>query len=143
VVARLEATRDLRPLLPHEESLCKELKVKTLGLSSLQRTTARQESIILWLKEGDTQMSFVDEGTVVLDEGAKADLLYSFFHSVLGTPSTCSNSLNLDALNLRHLDSDGLGERFTEDEVWNVIRSLMSDKASGLDGFITRFLQAA
>jgi hypothetical protein len=130
-------------LLPHEESLCKELKVKTLGLSSLQRTIARQESIILCLKEGDTPMSFVDEGTVVLDEGAKADLLYSFFHSVLGMPSTRSNSLNLDALNLRHLDSDGLGERFTEDEVWNVIRSLMPDKASGLDGFIARFFQAA
>jgi hypothetical protein len=88
-------------------------------------------------------MSFVDEGTVVLDEGAKADLLYSFFHSILGTPSTRSNSLNLDALNLRHLDSDGLGERFTEDEVWNVIQSLMPDKASGLDGFIARFLQTA
>jgi hypothetical protein len=41
VVVRLEATSDHRPLGPHEEALCKEHKLKVLGLSSLQHTIAR------------------------------------------------------------------------------------------------------
>jgi hypothetical protein len=34
-------------------------------------------------------------------------------------------------------------DRFTEFEVWGVIKSLPPDKAPGPDGFTTRFLQAA
>jgi hypothetical protein len=33
--------------------------------------------------------------------------------------------------------------RFTEQEIWNVIKALPSDKALGSDGFTTRFLQVA
>jgi hypothetical protein len=41
------------------------------------------------------------------------------------------------------LQLDELGNRFSEEEVWKVIRSLLSDKVPGLDGFTTRFLQSA
>jgi hypothetical protein len=40
IVAWLEVTMDQRNLAPYEESLRKELKLKGLGLSSLQRTMA-------------------------------------------------------------------------------------------------------
>jgi hypothetical protein len=36
-----------------------------------------------------------------------------------------------------------LGDRFTEEEVWNVIRSLLPDKALGPYDFTARFLHAA
>jgi hypothetical protein len=46
-------------------------------------------------------------------------------------------ALGLSALNLQEL-----GERFTEDEVLKLIRSISPDKAPGPDGFIARFMQA-
>jgi hypothetical protein len=49
LVARLEIARDHPSLESYEEALRQELKVKSLGLSSLQRTIAHQESRILWL----------------------------------------------------------------------------------------------
>jgi hypothetical protein len=36
-----------------------------------------------------------------------------------------------------------LGARFTEQEVWQVIQSLLPDKAQGPDGFTAQFLQLA
>jgi hypothetical protein len=53
LVLQLESARDHRALVPHEENLRKEMKLKSLGLSSLQRSIARQESQILWLGAGD------------------------------------------------------------------------------------------
>jgi hypothetical protein len=53
VLEKLKSAGNHRPLAQHEAVLRREMKFKTLGLSSLQRTTARQESRILWLREGD------------------------------------------------------------------------------------------
>jgi hypothetical protein len=58
MVHHLEAARDLRPVLVHEEQLRRMLKVKSLALSSLLHTIARQESHILWLSEGDAPTPF-------------------------------------------------------------------------------------
>jgi hypothetical protein len=58
VVGRLEEVGDCQPLSSHEEALCKELKLKAMGLSLLQRTIASQESRVLWLGEGDASTNF-------------------------------------------------------------------------------------
>jgi hypothetical protein len=58
VVGRLEEVGDCQPLSSHEEALCKELKLKAMGLSLLQRTIASQESRVLWLREGDASTNF-------------------------------------------------------------------------------------
>jgi hypothetical protein len=55
---RLEMARDRRMLDVHEEFLRQKLKLKSLGLSSLQRTIERHESRLLWLKEGDASTNF-------------------------------------------------------------------------------------
>jgi hypothetical protein len=47
----------------------------------------------------------------------------------------------LEELELPHQDFLDLGERFTEEEVLGVIRSLLLDKASVPNGFMARFLQ--
>jgi hypothetical protein len=49
VVLRLEQARESRPLTSHEETLRCRMKLKSLGLASLQRTIGRQESRLLWL----------------------------------------------------------------------------------------------
>lgn len=49
---------DRRQLATHEAALRRRLKLKALGLSSLQRMITRQESCLLWLSEGDTPTRF-------------------------------------------------------------------------------------
>jgi hypothetical protein len=156
VVSRLEAARGRRALAMHEECLCKELKLKALELSSLQRTIARQESCVAWIREGDAPTrffhahanarrrhnfirSFVPDGCVVIDEEAKAEVALDFFENILATPPTRARRIKLDQLDLSHVDMTGMCSRL----VWAVIRALPPDKAPGLDGFSARFLQAA
>jgi hypothetical protein len=53
VIFRLVATQDHRSLSSAEFALHKFLKLRYLGLTSLQRTIARERSSMCWLKEGD------------------------------------------------------------------------------------------
>jgi hypothetical protein len=95
--------RDRHFLAAHEESLRQRLKLKSLALSSLQRTIAHQESRLLWLKEGDTPTKFFhihanarrkkkfirtlhQDGQVLVSEEVKAQAFFNFFDEVLGTP---------------------------------------------------------
>jgi hypothetical protein len=97
VVLQLEKARDRRQLTTHEESLRQEFKMKSLGLSSFQRTIARQESRLLWLREGDAPSKFFHihanhrrrknfihelehEGQRITSEECKADVIFQFFH---------------------------------------------------------------
>jgi hypothetical protein len=57
-------------------------------------------------------------------------------------PAQRSTSINLELLSLPELDLSSLADRFTEDEVFQVIRALPPDKAPGPDGFTTQFLQS-
>jgi hypothetical protein len=59
---------------------------------------------------------------------------YEFFNDILGIPADRVNSLNLDFLNLPHMDLAELGDHFTKGEVLAVIHALSPDKAQGLMG---------
>jgi hypothetical protein len=148
VVLQLEKARDRRQLTTHEESLRQEFKMKSLGLSSFQRTIARQESRLLWLREGDAPSKFFHihanhrrwknfihelehEGQRITSEECKADVIFQFFHQVLGYPVNCTHSINLEPLSGPRQDLKALGCCFTEEEVWRVIKTLPPDKAPG------------
>jgi hypothetical protein len=160
VVHRLEAARDKCTLAAHEESLRQELKLKSLGLASLQHSIVRHQSRLLWLSEGDTPTrffhvhasarcrknfirSFEQNGQTIVDDQLKVDMLFSFFDDVLGAPPSRVHDIALDGLDLPRSDLTGLGARFTEEEVWGVIKALPHDKAPGPDGFSAGFLQSA
>jgi hypothetical protein len=157
---RFKQARDFMSLAPHEDELRKLAKLKTLALASLQRSIARQESRLLWLKEGDASTKFFNahangrchrnyvrslmvDGEVVVFEERKADAAFCYFDQILGTLSPRSNSISLDLLNLPYLDPAGMGARFTEAEVWATIKGLPPDKSPGPNGFTTRFLQVS
>jgi hypothetical protein len=152
VVHRLEMVKDRQALVSHEESLRQQLKLKSLGLSSLQRTMARQESCVIWLSEGDAPTRFfhahanghrrknhihslIHEGWALLAEDSKVEVALNYFNDVFGTSAVRSNSINFEHLDLPHLAMPELSDRFTKDEVWLVIRSLPPDKAPGVDDF--------
>jgi hypothetical protein len=160
VLLRLEAAQHTRTLGEHEESLRRWIKLKTVGLASLQRSIAMQESRPLWLREGDASMKFfhahanirrqqkhisslVVDGNEVHTEEAMAQVIHSYFDTLMGTPPTRSNGINLRFLDLPQVEAAGMSSHFTEDEVWKVIKELPPDKAPISDGFTTRFLQVA
>lgn len=58
IIRRLEVAQEKRVHSEREHSLRKELKMKCLALASLERTTARQRSRLLWLTEGDANTHF-------------------------------------------------------------------------------------
>jgi hypothetical protein len=54
-------------------------------------------------------------------------------------PVTRLHAINLEDLDLPQLDLSGLGNCFTKEEEWGVIRSLPPAKAQGPNGFTMRF----
>lgn len=58
VILRLDQAQETRLLSAEELSLRKEMKLRSLGLASLQRTIVRMRSRITWIKEGDACTRF-------------------------------------------------------------------------------------
>jgi exonuclease III len=158
IIFRLDAAQDERPLGPEEFWLRKELKKKILGLSSLQRTIARQRSRLLWIREGDANTSFfhshanrrkkknhmfrLRRGTMEVNSQEEMEELASdFYVELLGTPQSRDADINLAVLDLPSLDLNGLEGDLSEEEMWSVIKQLPADKAPGPDGFSARFYQ--
>jgi hypothetical protein len=113
---------------------------------------------VLWLSEGDAPTkifqvqashcrrknligSLEHDDRVLVAEDRKAEATYSFFHDILGISAPHCNTINLEELELPHLDISDLKERFTEEEVLGIIWSLPLDKALGPKCFTARFLQ--
>jgi hypothetical protein len=159
VVHQLEKARDRRPLASHKEELEQELKLKSLGLSSLQQIIARQESCLLWLNEDDTLTHFfhahasgrwrgkyirllVHDGRTIIDEEGKAVAAFNFFDNIPGYLAQRCHTINLEVLSLPSLDLEDLSSRFTEFEILDVIKALPPDKAPGPDDFTAKFLQS-
>jgi hypothetical protein len=114
VLLRLELAGFQWQLAMHETTLHRELKLKTLGLSSLQRTIARHESRILSIKESDAPTAFFHTHAnahrrhnhirvlkrgdqTFLSEEDKADVVFDFFNQVLATPPLYKCRLKLEA----------------------------------------------
>jgi hypothetical protein len=145
---------------PNEELLQQIMKIKSLAFSSLQCTIARQESHLLWLKKGDAPTKFFHvhanswrrrnfirsverDGQVLVTEDSKAQAFFEFFDTVMGTLLSWRCAINLNHLGLLCLVLSQLGERFTKEELWAIIKSLSPDKAPCPDCFTARFLLVA
>jgi hypothetical protein len=90
-----------------------------------------------------TFMHWSRTGRLYCPRKAKLKQRLITFEAMMGMPVARSNSINLDLLDLPQLDLDHLSSCFTEQEVWNVIRSLPPDRAPRPDRFTARFLQCA
>jgi hypothetical protein len=61
----------------------------------------------------------------------------------MSTPPVRVDSINLKLLDLTRVSLQGLDDRFSKEEEWNVTHALPPDKVPGPDGFTARFLQVA
>ena len=73
----------------------------------------------------------------------KAEAFFQHFDAILGTPRERSCWLDFSALNLPSFGNSQLDHCFSEEEVWQTILSIPTDKAPGSDGFTGVFYRSA
>jgi hypothetical protein len=71
----------------------------------------------------------------VISHEDKAQVLLNFYSNLIGTREQRQSSINLEALGIQQHDLHMLEAPISEEEVWNTIKLLPSDKAPGPDGF--------
>jgi hypothetical protein len=72
----------------------------------------------------------------------KAQVVWEFYATLLGTREDRSCTLDLEALGIPHHDLSSLDAPISEEEVLKTIKHLPNDKALGPDGFTGRFYKA-
>ena len=134
VIRLMDAAMDQRPLSDAEFWLRRQLKKKILGLASLQRTIARQQSRLLWLKEGDANTGFFQsyasarrrrnhifklqkEGSEATTQQAMDELAVDHFGKLIGIPGQRQHCLNLQHLDLPHVDTVHLERDFSDNDI--------------------------
>ncbi|KAM0928813.1 hypothetical protein ACQ4PT_002002 [Festuca glaucescens] len=158
IVLRLDVAQESKPLSTEEQWVRKSLKLKILGLVSLERTIARQRARVAGIKDGDATSQFFrilatgrrqrnciaslrssDRVTVGMDE--KLGLATDHFLGLFGTAQPRGYDLSLEALALPPIDVSGLEAQFSEAEVWAAVRAMPANKSPGPDGFTWDFFR--
>ena len=140
--------------------LKRDLKMRILGLSAVEKLRAKQQSRLTAIKaenansklfylriNGRKRKNFIqslhtDRG-MVTDHKEKEQHIHDHFSKQFGAPVQRQFTLDWEALAIHRHDLSVLEEDFTEDEVHNVVRDIASDKAPGPDGYIGAFFKAS
>jgi hypothetical protein len=84
----------------------------------------------------------MDGDRMTTSQEDKHKVLFDFYENLLGTAPSRPASLDLQFFHRDALDLSALDTPITEEEVWETIKSLPSDRAPGPDGFTGRFYKA-
>lgn len=134
--------------------------MRGLGLSSLERTMARQRSRVHQLSEGDANTAYfhlivrgrkrrnfisslIVAGHTVADHEDMESALHSHFAAVFDTASAPDTTLDFQELGIQPMDLADLEMPFGQEEVWAAIKALPCDRAPGPDGFTGAFYKTA
>jgi hypothetical protein len=156
VVSRLDVAQEGRPLSMGECELRRGLKLKVLGLASMERTIVRQRARVAGIAEGDASSKFFrimasarrshnyisalrSGDQLVTDLSAKVEAATDFFVGLLGTAQPRDTALSFPALGLHPQDLSALDAPFREAEVWAAICAMPTNKSPGPDGFTWEF----
>lgn len=161
LVLKLDKAAERRSLSDEEYTLRKELKLKCLGLSSLERTIARQRSRIRFLAEGDANTKYFhllargrkrrnsiarlrdNNRNICSSHNDMEHAILDHFSNVFGKASAAPVTVDYGALGITALDFAKLELPFSEDEVQAAVNDMPADRAPGPDGFTGAFYKAA
>jgi hypothetical protein len=80
---------------------------------------------------------------MVTAQERKNEVFTEAYERLIGSIQNREHTINLEALNIPVADLEELDSMFMEEEVWNTIHEMPSDRAPGPDGFIGAFYQRA
>ena len=83
------------------------------------------------------------DGHIIADQKGKEEAFYKAYKELLGRDKARDFTLDLEDLGVTRIDLSEQDRVFTEDEIWEAVKDLPSDKAPGPDGFIGLFFQKA
>lgn len=156
---RFDIAQDIRALTEDEVWLRRNLKQHCLALASLRRTIVRLRSRIDWLSEGDADTSYfhghakyrkrkcfipclhVQDSVLTAHEDKEA-AIWDYYQRLLGTAERRELTLNLEVFYQGPTDLSELDAPISEDEVWDIVKNLPSDKSPGPDRFTARFYKS-
>ena len=81
------------------------------------------------------------DGQVIADQHGKERAFFNAYRELLGRDEAHEHSLDLEALGIQAVDLMDQELIFSEEEIWQVVKEMTSDRASGLDGFIGLFFK--
>jgi hypothetical protein len=84
----------------------------------------------------------VREKKILTGHFEKVECIDLFYTNLLGTSDNRVRTINLETLGMPSYDLSELEAPFSEQEVWEVIKQLPSDKAPRPDGFTWKFYKA-
>jgi mannosylglycoprotein endo-beta-mannosidase len=159
VILQLDIAQESRLLSDPELRLRRGLKMRVLGLASLEWTIARQRARVAAVRDGDAATQFFrisatlrrrhnhiarlrNGDSVVEAQEEKEELATALFLEVLGSASPRTHDLSLANLGLAPLALDGLDATFSEDGVWGAVKSMPANKSPGPDGYSWEFYRA-
>jgi exonuclease III len=159
VVAQFDVAQEHRVLSDGEIRLRLQFKQRCLGLASMARTIARQRSRVRYLEDGDANTKFfhlqashrnrknliptlLHDGVSISADDEKAVAIYEYYNQILGKPFRRRHAIDLGRL-LPELDLTGIDSCFSEQEVWEAIKDMPSDRAPGPDGYNGLFYKVA
>jgi exonuclease III len=156
ILHQFEIAQDSLQLSKEELWFKNKLKKHSLALAYLKRTMARLRSRINWLKEGDANThlfhiharhrkrknfiaKLISGDQICTSQQEEAAVIDEFYDNLLGSCVTRERTINLEELGILAHNLTELDTPFSEEEVWNTIKQMPSDKAPGPDGFTGRF----
>jgi hypothetical protein len=80
---------------------------------------------------------------MITDQSRKEEIFFEAHNNLLGAIQNRQHTIDLTKIGLQVHDLQDLGNIFTEEEVWGVIREMQPDRAPGPDGFSGGFYQRA
>ncbi|KAM0876893.1 hypothetical protein ACQ4PT_035885 [Festuca glaucescens] len=83
-----------------------------------------------------------NNAAVAFDQAEKEALATSFFVDLLGQPQPREHDMSLDAIGLPEVDLTGLDAHFSEEEIWDVVKAMPSNKSPGPDGLSWEFFRS-
>jgi len=161
IILRLDQAAERRALSDSEHQLRKDLKLKVLGLASLERTMARQRARVRFLADGDTNTKYFHmlargrkrrngisrlrnaSGDACSSHEQMEAAILDHFRSVFGQDGAGGFTMDFQAIGIPSLDLSALDLPFSEEEVEVAVRDMPSDRAPGPDGFTGLFYKSS
>jgi hypothetical protein len=151
LISRLDTAQRPRELSEDEIGLRRRMKMRCLGLASLERTMAREQSRVRQLKEGDANTAYFHlivrgrrrrnyvpalnvAGHIVADHEGMELALHEHFVAIFGTAERGGTTLDFRALGIQAIDLSDQHMPFSADEVLAAIKAMTSDWAPGPEG---------